>query len=267
LAFVFITVMLLLQGSSGASFASHYLFAINYDFVHITSYTSHFWSLCVEVHFYIAIGLLVACFGRRALLLLPLLALGVTILRWYSGTTIHISTHLRVDEILAGGCLALCYHGALGNRTLNRVPLSVQCGLLLALVMASHPSTGAFGYVRPYLAALLVGSTLPLVATQLSTALAGRWLKYIAAISYALYVIHKLTMWGWLGEGSGLEKYLLKRPISFVLTFALAHLSTFYFEAWWIRRGKQWAMRSNSRANAVGTPTVTTPAVQPAIAS
>jgi len=53
-------------------------------------------------------------------------------------------------------------------------------------------------------------------------------------------VIHPATARGWL-EGSGLiDKYLIKRPVSFALTFALAHLSTFYWERPWTRLAKEF---------------------------
>jgi hypothetical protein len=51
-------------------------------------------------------------------------------------------------------------------------------------------------------------------------------------------VIHPLTMLGWLGSGGALEKYL-KRPICFVLTFDLAHLSTFRYKRRWIALDKR----------------------------
>jgi peptidoglycan/LPS O-acetylase OafA/YrhL len=43
--------------------------------------TAHFWSLCVEVHFYVAAAILVALLDLRGLLLLPVFALAITSLR------------------------------------------------------------------------------------------------------------------------------------------------------------------------------------------
>jgi peptidoglycan/LPS O-acetylase OafA/YrhL len=62
------------------------------------------------------------------------------------------------------------------------------------------------------------------------TILSGRALAYIAAISFALYVWHSPFRHGWWDSGSDLERYLFKRPLAFMSIFALAHLSTFYFE-------------------------------------
>jgi peptidoglycan/LPS O-acetylase OafA/YrhL len=61
----------------------------------------------------------------------------------------------------------------------------------------------------------------------------------VAGISYALYIWHPMTALGWLGTGGGWERYLIKRPISFALTFLLAHLSTNTLEAWFIRLAKR----------------------------
>ncbi|MBS0243372.1 MAG: hypothetical protein JSS20_14430, partial [Proteobacteria bacterium] len=71
-----------------------------------------------------------------------------------------------------------------------------------------------------------------------------RTLVYIAAISYALYVIHPAFMLGWFNDENILVKYLVKRPLGFALTLALAHLSTFTWEARWQKAGRhlvqQW---------------------------
>jgi peptidoglycan/LPS O-acetylase OafA/YrhL len=69
----------------------------------------------------------------------------------------------------------------------------------------------------------------------------------VGAISYALYVIHPLTFQGWMNEGSPYNRYLFKRPISFALTFAVAHLSTFYWERPWQLAARQWIEQRRRR--------------------
>ena len=66
---------------------------------------------------------------------------------------------------------------------------------------------------------------------------------YIARISYALYIYHMLMIFGWMNMGSDWERYLLKRPVSFLLTFAAAHVSTF----WWEQRWQDLAKKLTSR--------------------
>jgi peptidoglycan/LPS O-acetylase OafA/YrhL len=245
------TTFLLIQGKSLEFFVPHWLLYTNYDHEHITKITSHFWSLCVEMHFYLFIGSLVALTGRRGMVLIPILALGVTGLRVASGATINIMTHLRVDEILTGVTLALVWLGELGaiGRLLRTAMLRTPTAVWILLFAAScHPLSGPLQYLRPYLGTAVVGSTL-LRTTNLTGILSVRPLRYIAEISYALYVIHPATMYGWLGSGEGTEKYL-KRLLSFAVAFALAHVSTHMFE----NRVTGWARNITARRYSSRTP-------------
>src|SRR3546814_3869355 len=42
---------------------------------------AHFWSLCIEVQFYLTIALLVAIGGRRSLLVIPTICITITLAR------------------------------------------------------------------------------------------------------------------------------------------------------------------------------------------
>jgi peptidoglycan/LPS O-acetylase OafA/YrhL len=85
-----------------------------------------------------------------------------------------------------------------------------------------------------------VGSTITQPNTQFHPLLRDRRLAYVATISYALYLIHPLSMYGWMESGGTLVKYA-KRPLAIVLSFGFAHLSTFHFEKFWIDFGKRWS--------------------------
>lgn len=76
-------------------------------------------------------------------------------------------------------------------------------------------------------------------------------LLYIAEISYALYVIHPITMLGWMGSGDTLVRYA-KRIICFALTFSLAHLSSRTYEKFFIEVGKSLAERWTRWRTTVG---------------
>ena len=117
-----------------------------------------------------------------------------------------------------------------------------QWPLAILLLVSCHEQGAALNYLRPYLAALLVGSTIVNPASSIATLLNRRVLVYLATISYALYVIHPLLVHTWLGSGDVIIKYL-KRPLLFVVLFILAHISTFYFEHWWIASGKMVARK------------------------
>ena len=220
--------------------------------MHLTDIASHFWSLCVEMQFYVGIALVVALLGRRGLYLLPVICIAVTLHRVTMGAYVNIVTWRRVDEILAGGVLALIYAGKFGDRPQQLVAGLNAYVMLALLAVASYPESGFANYFRPYIAAAVVGTTLYNPPPRLLAVLHSRALNYVATISFALYVIHHLFMFTWLLEGERWVRYL-KRPLLFLLTFALAHASTFYFEHWWIAQGKRLAEKFRPRkATGVG---------------
>ncbi|MGB8700442.1 MAG: acyltransferase [Thermosynechococcaceae cyanobacterium] len=240
LAWMFLLVALPLTAATPDVYWAHFLFYANFPPFWLTDLTAHFWSLCVEMQFYLWIAGLVLLLKQRGLLLLPISCLAITATRIGYGELASIVTYYRVDEILAGGCLALVCNQRLGNwlpSILGRVNPYLILGLLL---LACHPASGAVNYLRPYLAVSLVGATLYQTEGHPSRWLLTPNLAYIASISYALYIIHPLAAHGWLGSGDGWVKYA-KRPLVFLLSFGFAHLSTFYYEKWWINWGKQWS--------------------------
>lgn len=241
-------VYLVLTGSSWDYYPAHVFFYVNYDHPHFTEFTGHFWSLCVEVQFYAVAAFLAAVFGLRGMLLLPILGLAITILKVQRGEATNIMTHLRADEIMIGAILALIWLRKLGRfgRSLEWVLRAVPAWLWGVLFLASCLKTsGAMQFLRPSLAGALVGTTVmkPGSSTPILT---SRVMRYIAEISFALYVIHPLTTYGWLGSGNTVARYL-KRPICFALTFGLAHLSTYGYERRWMAWGKRaarhWELR------------------------
>jgi peptidoglycan/LPS O-acetylase OafA/YrhL len=230
LAYLFTGVAFVFFGLGWQATVLHALFVVNYlDAFMVKHLTDHLWSLCVEMHFYAAIALAVLLGGRRAVWLVWPACLAVTLLRVSTGTYISIETHLRVDEILAGACVATLVH--------HRFRFAGARWLLAPAVLlwaaASHQGAGALQYLRPYSTALLLFAALDLGAHRPANLLTTRPLRYVATISYALYVIHPATAFGWMNTGGPIERYLLKRPLTFALTFALAHLSTFYWEKPW----------------------------------
>jgi peptidoglycan/LPS O-acetylase OafA/YrhL len=237
LAYLFMLGIFLFFGLDWRSMLMTDLFVVNYLHSYMVPHlTDHLWSLCVEMHFYGAIALAVLLGGRRAVWLVWPACIAVTMMRVATGTYISIETHLRVDEILTGACVATLVH--------HRVRFAGARFLLLPAVLlwaaASHPETGAVQYLRPYSTALLLLAAIDLGIQRPTNLLTSRPLRYIATISYALYVIHPATAFGWMNSGGTLERYLFKRPITFVLTFALAHASTFYWEKTWQLLVRRW---------------------------
>jgi peptidoglycan/LPS O-acetylase OafA/YrhL len=238
LAWLVLTITFLLTGASPHEIISTFFFYTNWEPMGLIASTSHFWSLCVEVQFYIAIAVLVYFLKKKAFYVLPVLCIAVTFYRYLNDVPIAINTYYRVDEILAGCILALIYNYA-STKVKNSIGKLPTILLFLLLVASAHPSTDALNYFRPYLALLLIGSTVfNNRDSWIANILKSKILFYIASTSYAVYIIHGGLRYTWLAEGDVIEKYL-KRPLFLLVTFVLAHLSTKYYEDYWIKLGKK----------------------------
>jgi peptidoglycan/LPS O-acetylase OafA/YrhL len=158
LAWVALVITLWWIGAGASTYVRDLLFVANWEPMAFTYATGHFWSLCVEVQFYVGIATIVLLLGKRGLLILPALGLVVTIFRIVEHKPIAINTYFRIDEILAGCSLALLYHlyHAYATRIFSKLSPLVMLPFLL---LSSHDSGGFILYLRPYIAMLAVGST------------------------------------------------------------------------------------------------------------
>jgi peptidoglycan/LPS O-acetylase OafA/YrhL len=170
------------------------------------------------------------------------LCISITLYRYYNDVPIAINTYYRVDEILAGCTLALFYnYGA--EKFKNQIGKLPTILILLTLIASAHPASEFLNYFRPYIAALLIASTIfNKRDTWLIKALKSKLLFYIASTSYAVYIIHGGLRYTWLADGDVIEKYL-KRPLFLFITFLLAHFSTKYFESYCINLGKKMSIK------------------------
>lgn len=235
------------------SFLAVNTYTLNYWHSAISPSISPLWSLGVEMQFYLSIGLSVLFFGRTGFWMVPLGAAAVMGFRVAHGVFGAIPTHLRVDEILAGSMLAIIWL----NRDHPRLsPIwhalpGAFWPLFVLWCLSCWPPTQSLGYFRPYLTAAMIGSVLAMDAGWQRTFLSGRALRYIAAVSFALYVWHSPFRHGWWDAGPDLERYLLKRPLAFAAIFALAHASTVYFERPITRAARDWTRRRAATAKSL----------------
>jgi peptidoglycan/LPS O-acetylase OafA/YrhL len=242
LAWAFTLVALWLAKAPFAYYFAQLLFFSNLPPFWLTDYTGHLWSLGVEMQFYLAIALVFAIFGRRGLSVIPVVCLVVTAHRIETHTLVSIVTTLRVDEILAGGILALLCNTSQMPYIRRFLTWVNPLALLVLAIAASNKLAGPLDYLRPYIVSALVGSTLFHQGRAIEY-LKGKRLAYIATISFALYILHPIVEWGWLGSGPLVVKYAKRIP-ELALIFGLAHISTFYFEDFWIKKGKMWSQRA-----------------------
>lgn len=232
LVFLVSVLYALLLESRWDTFAALNIYMLNYWHDAIVPSVSPLWSLGVEMHFYLAIGLVVLLLGRRGFWLVPLAALSVTATRVNAEAFGSIVTHLRVDEILSGSILALVWlhrDQTMVARVWQKLP-ALFWPFVLMWALSCWPPSEEWGYTRPYMAALMIGSILAMKDGWQRRFLGWSVLRYIATTSFALYVWHSPFRFGWFDQGTDLERYLIKRPLGFAATFLLAHLSTFYYE-------------------------------------
>lgn len=247
LAWLYVLVMLPLAHAPLGAYPAHLLFYANLPpFWLVDHFTPHLWSLCVEMQFYMVAAVLCLALRRRGLLVLPVLCVAATANRIYFGQALSITTWFRADEILAGAALALLMHLPAGDRLRRLLARANPYVLFVLLGASAFESLQWLDYARPYLGAALVGSTLVRERGWLSRWLEGRFLRYMAKISYALYVLHEATMLGWLGGGNVVVRYA-KRPFCIAMAIGAAHLSTNYYERYWIEWGKRLSRRIGSR--------------------
>lgn len=236
LAWLVLLALLLVQQPASRAWYSNLLFYANLVPHTLLPHGDHLWSLSVEMQFYLAVGLAVATLGRRGLFLVPVACIAVTLARIIFGIEFSIITWFSVDQILAGGTLALFMNFSPFAHVAQKWPSTVPFMLIAALFVSSHELLGPANYFRPYVTALLIYSTIYPRDRLLQTVLSSKLLNYLAKTSYALYVIHPLTYSGWFGEGDIPTKYI-KRIFSFVMTFFAAYISSMYYEKYWNELG------------------------------
>lgn len=212
---------------------SYLLFYANLPPQRLVPPVDHFWSLCLEVQFYMLAALMLWLRVRAIWWLFPALLLASTALRIGHQVTASSVTWFRCDDLLAGACLALLMHSRHWPAVRDRLARAGVVPLLLATLLACsflpHPGVNPLSFLRPYVAAAFVASLMAQPWHRLSRLLAGSAFTYIATVSYALYIWHLPLAATWLGSGDLVTKYL-KRPLLLLALFAIAHVSTFQIE-------------------------------------
>jgi peptidoglycan/LPS O-acetylase OafA/YrhL len=109
---LYLLILVVFAGVSPQAAFLNALFLQNYLPPHLVEAgpVGHLWSLSVEMQFYLTTGMVVLIAGIKGLWLIPIAALFVTGIRIDQEVYRSTVTHLRVDEILSGGCLALLLH-------------------------------------------------------------------------------------------------------------------------------------------------------------
>jgi peptidoglycan/LPS O-acetylase OafA/YrhL len=241
---------------SNESLFAHFFAVVN-NFPNLNfKETEHLWSVCVEIHFYILAALSFYIFRRSGLFMLVLVGTLLTAYRFHEQALFNPLTLFRMDELLIGLGLGLLWHSDAPwarhiKKSLSMInPLYVMIGLFVASL--APPSPLLF-VLRPYIAALFVGALLFNSAAFTTRIMAHSGWTWFSRHSYALYIIHPFLLMTWLSSGDKLVMYM-KRPLLFAVLFALAYLSTRYYEQFFIQLGKQWVKYRRSTKPGKTTP-------------
>lgn len=174
------------------------LFIQNY----YASLWNHTWSLAVEEHFYLLIGLTVTWLaGRRRMHLIPSIALGILagcllfrcLERAVSGTLNDYATHLRMDSLMFGVLLSYFYHT---NRAelegfLKRVrPIVLPAAFISFITLVVFPFGHIYWQTVGYSMLYLAFGSLMLYALPMRANLVTRVLAFVGIHSYSVYLWH-----------------------------------------------------------------------------
>ena len=219
-------------------------------------FTSHFWSLSVEEHFYLLLPALLVCLPKwrlRALGALILAVLGWRTLVKY-GLGLNPSTYVlwrashsdcRLDSLLIPAFLAVWLYRP-GNRERMRAILPWWAILILAplygyltLRFGSWPQDNA---LPPF----LILSTMLHPNMPISRMLEWAPLRWVGRLSYSLYLWQVLFFCGYISEGRPLG-VLERWPVNLLCLAACAVGSYYCVERPLIRVGHALARRAAAK--------------------
>ena len=263
------------QIAASLFFFRNYLYASHHDGI----YTTHFWSLSIEEHFYLLWPAMLLRFGnRRALWIAAIGACACAMWRIYDlghpmgpigrflpGATMGLRTlrtDTRLDGLLLGSTLAILLTDRRVRDFIQRnfpkeTPL--LCGTLLIL---NEQWLGGRATLTNYiLISLMIASTL-----MVHEGLVYKWLKFrplvwIGTISYSLYIWQQLFLLHPPGNIS-LAVFSVA-PLNIISAFAIASCSYYLIERPIIRLAHRWSNRSPANSVTDTTAGVNSSAVYP----
>ena len=209
------------------------------------------WSISVEEQFYLAIPLVIALGGRRALALtsVALLVVAYAVIgsyAWSSTPGDHgqwTNSFVQFQFFAAGVLAALALRGRLprwpAGLRLTVIALGLLCWFIAVIgfqVRSWDPQPSFAGAFVGW-ALVLLGTVLLFLATLGSTRV-PRWAAHLGRISYGLYVYHSLVLmlvftYALPRAGlvpSSLVGTWLGTVLAFAISIGLAHLSFRWFE-------------------------------------
>jgi peptidoglycan/LPS O-acetylase OafA/YrhL len=214
------------------------------NYFNVSWYTSHFWSLSVEEHFYLFWPICAAALGwRRAMWVGVALICVVAVWRpWglqhvilQANTLRH--TDMRIDYIMMGAVVALATEFYPGTITILKwLGRSSGLAILLLLLLASTRSMSLdMRTVQAVLLTLIVCASTVADAPLPRLMLTNRPVLFLGKVSYSLYVWQQLFL-GKTGSAFWDSPYML--PAKYAAALLTAWASYRFVEKPFIRYGR-----------------------------
>jgi peptidoglycan/LPS O-acetylase OafA/YrhL len=237
-------------------FVRNYTFTFSHFQTIYPFYTSHFWSLAVEEHFYFLLpSLLVFAPKKWRVPLLLILALAISLHRIAPNSWLSFHTDMRLDALLVPAALAVLLRSPLLTNPRNRERLTqilrlwplLVLALLIPVTYDLIPRTT--GFLIAWLMPLIILGTMLRPQSWFSYLLENPILRYVGRISYSLYLWQQLFLISHFGADTARLGVLQSSPLNWLMTFACALTSCYLIERPMIRLGHRLA--PNVAANQV----------------
>ncbi len=216
-------------------------------------YTSHFWSLSVEEHFYLFWPFCVVLAGWRRSFWMGI-ALVVAVGIWRPWELRHVAsqaralqhTDMRLDYIMLGCIIAI------GSEFYSTVPKVLRglgstlglAALFLLLIVTNLKSSIDLRSVQAVTLALMVCGSAARDAPVPRALLANRPILFIGKVSYSLYVWQQIFL---ARMNYQALRSLYALPFKWSLAFAFAVLSYRYVERPFIQYGRELLVQGRQR--------------------
>ncbi len=219
-------------------------------------YTSHFWSLAIEEHFYLLLpSLLVFTPKKWRVPALLTIAVAVGLRRVAPNSWLSFHTDIRLDGLLVPAALAILLHSPLLSSPQNRNRLTqalrfwplLILALLIPITYDLIPRTT--GLLIAWLMPFAILGTMLRPQSWFSRLLENPILRYIGRLSYSLYLWQQLFLIAHFGADTARLGLLQSLPLNWLMALACALFSYYAIERPMIRLGHRLA--PNVAANRV----------------
>ena len=219
------------------------------------AYTSHFWSLAVEEHFYLLLpGLLVLCpRSWRVTALLSLAALVAAHRAWHDpATQSRFHTDVRLDALLVPAAVAvLLRRSVVRARLIPFLKSWPALAMVLLGLVSLDRSTRLLPLAMAWLMPFVLLGTMLRPLSWFGRFLELAPLRYVGRLSYSMYLWQQLFFVSHYGSVSAHMALLQHWPMCFVMTLGTAVFSYYVVEQPFIRMGR--GVLSRWKASSCGT--------------